>query len=84
MTDEHIESWLTETVSTCPWCEAPVTRISPRGLDYQDRICCLSCLDKEPEGPCRVCRAPITRREGRETVEGSLIHSACAQQEKRR
>jgi hypothetical protein len=82
--DARIERWLAEVVATCPWCNADVTRVSPRGLDHRERICCLDCLAEGAEGPCPLCKAPITRREKRELFHDKLVHHKCAEQAKQR
>jgi hypothetical protein len=82
--DDRVERWLAEVVASCPWCNADVTRVSPRGVDYLDRICCLRCLDEGAEGPCPLCKAPITRREKRELFHDRLVHAKCAEEAKQR
>lgn len=84
MPNERVARWLAESVSTCPWCETAVTRTDPRGLDYQERISHLACLDEGAEGPCPVCSKPITRREKREKTERGLAHKDCADAARRR
>lgn len=78
MTGDRVTRWLSESVATCPWCEKDVSRVDPRGLDYDDRISHLACLDMGAEGPCPVCSQPITRRQKRQETPRGLAHSDCA------
>ncbi len=84
MPSERVERWLSEAVATCPWCERDVTRTDARGLDHEDRISHLRCLDEGAEGPCPICRQPITRRQKREKSDRGLIHKSCLEDAKRR
>lgn len=84
MPSERVARWLAESVATCPWCETLVIRTDPRGLDYEDRISHLRCLDEGAEGPCPVCGQWITRREKREDSSHGLLHKECAESKRRR
>lgn len=78
MTSDRVARWLAESVADCPWCERPVTRTDPRGLDFMERITHLSCLDEGAEGPCPICSQLITRRQRREETANGLAHKECA------
>lgn len=84
MPSERVAHWLAESVGVCPWCENPVARTDRRGLDYEERISHLRCLEEGEDGPCPVCARPITRREKREESPQGLLHKGCAESSRRR
>ena len=84
MPSERVLRWLNTPVATCPWCDRPVLPTDPRGLDFQDRLCHLPCLEEGAEGPCPMCEQPITRRQQREDTRRGLCHKTCVEQPGRR
>jgi hypothetical protein len=83
MPSERVERWLAKSVASCPWCDRPVQRTNPRGLDYLDRICHLGGLDEGDEGPCPICGHAITRRDSREETALGLSHKKCVEEARR-
>lgn len=75
---DHV-AFLAAPVAECPYCDDPVTRSDPRGLNHADRMSHLSCLDGAHDGLCGWCEQPIARRHKRATVEHrGLCHATCA------